>query len=61
MKTRVLVKLIVQRYGLWIAAFFIVLITIWVVRARKADQLDWQFVRDGSGRRSASVRVYQGD
>ncbi|GAB3780878.1 glycoside hydrolase family 25 protein [Spirosoma horti] len=45
MKTRVLVKLIVQRYGLWIAAFFIVFITVWVVRSRKANQLDWQFVR----------------
>lgn len=45
MKTRVLVKLIVQRYGLWIAAFLIVLTTFLVVRSRKVKELDWQFVR----------------
>ncbi len=45
MKTRVLVKHIVRRYGLWIAAFLLLSIAFWVVRSRRPDELNWQFVR----------------
>lgn len=45
MKNRVLFNIIVRRYGLWIGAFLLVLITFFVVRSRRAAELDWQFVR----------------
>ena len=45
MKIRVLFKFIARRYGLWIAAALIILVTFWVVRSRRPDELNWQFVQ----------------
>lgn len=45
MRFRVLQKLIFRRYGLWIAAVLMVLISVWVIRSRRPDELDWQFVQ----------------
>ncbi|GAB3714883.1 hypothetical protein GCM10027592_54990 [Spirosoma flavus] len=44
MKFRVLVKIILRRYGLLIAAVLLFLIGFWVVRSRRPDELNWQFV-----------------
>ncbi|GAB2581104.1 glycoside hydrolase family 25 protein [Spirosoma areae] len=45
MKFRVLYKLISRRYGVWIALLLIVLVTFWIVRFRRPDAMNWQFVR----------------
>ncbi len=45
MKIRVLFSLIFRRYGLWIAALLLIMITFWVVRSRRPDALNWQFVQ----------------
>ncbi|WP_460971219.1 glycoside hydrolase family 25 protein [Spirosoma migulaei] len=45
MKFRVLVKLIFRRYGLWIAAFLLVLAAVWIFRSRQPDEMNWRFVQ----------------
>lgn len=45
MKNRVLFNLIARRYGLWIAGILLVLITIWIVRWRRPESMDWQFIQ----------------
>ena len=45
MKIRVLFKLIIRRYGLWIAAFLLIISAFWIFRSRRPDELNWQFVQ----------------
>ncbi|MCX6217789.1 GH25 family lysozyme [Spirosoma sp.] len=45
MKNRVLFNLIARRYGLWIAGILLVLVTIWIVRWRRPESMDWQFIQ----------------
>ena len=45
MKIRVLFKLIIRRYGLWIAAFLLIVTAFWVFRSRRPAELNWQFVQ----------------
>ncbi|WP_420150902.1 glycoside hydrolase family 25 protein [Spirosoma sp.] len=45
MKLRVLSKFIFRRYGLWIAAFLLLLIGFWLIRSRGTEELNWRFVK----------------
>ena len=45
MKFRVLVKLIVRRYGIGIIALAFVLAGIWIFWSRQPDEMDWRFIR----------------
>lgn len=45
MKIRVLLKLIIRRYGLWIAALLLIISAFWIFRSRRPDELNWQFIQ----------------
>ncbi|WP_461093416.1 glycoside hydrolase family 25 protein [Spirosoma gilvum] len=45
MRVRVLYKLISKRYGFWIIAFLMLMVSIWVVRTRRPDEMNWRFVQ----------------
>lgn len=45
MKVRVLITIIIKRYGLWIAAFLVVAVLIFVSRSARKTDLDWRFVK----------------